>query len=928
MKNALRILVAVALVVTATAAFAGETGSISGVVKDGTGAPVPGATVKIFGPQNPAGYNAVTRSNGTYNFQKLLPGSYTVEAELKGLGKAARKVNVTVDNDSQIDLVLVQSATAEVVVTAATAEVDKKSSEVNVNFTGIEVRQLPLSRTYEGLLNLIPGAPASDGSSGYVSISGGTRQDNKYLVDGVNITSPNYGYIAVDTNQMDISDVNVKRGAITAEFGRTSGAVVNAVTKSGTNDLRGEVRFQMQPNSFRAAPAHASTSEVDNYIGSASLGFPIVKDVLFGYASGRYSDTKTSGQSATIGGVTTTQPDTKTYDGDYFGKLTAFLGQSLLLNAGFRVLPTKTTNGFDSAYDAGSAAWNSKYTNYVGNVTADWFATKDTVVEAKYVHMLEQPQYQAANVLSGQPTTIDPKALYNYGQYSDPARNGGNSGVYYVTNGGEKHGRDEVRLTFSQFLDIGPTQNQFKVGGGAEFADYDILRASNGWGILSTGATCPAGVCGTSSKTGQIRARYYSAQPEQLGRARTYSFFVQDTLTWGRLTANLGVLFNRDDFAQVCAPGVLCGSSDINTERRFNFLTFPWSQEVQPRLGLVYNAELLKGDKFYGSYGQYANLDQKSAARSHAPYRNREDYSFFDPTTGVLVGTQVRGSSTGHKIPPDLKAPYVLEWILGYSAPVGRDWTFDVYYQYRNLKTPLEDTPINGIQDYNGFFMLANFPDAKHVYEGITFDAQKRYSNGWYFDVNYTYGKLYGNWDDDYQSGQYSNSSNIQDAPGTNYAEPNRYGRLGQDRPHILKMMGSYDIFGFTLGGFLRVQSGTPWQAQNADPYTGSYYLYTEPAGSRRLPTWTNFDLLGAYTFNLGGSMSLRLEGRLQNLFNSQPATGINYTNRAQYLDSFVSGPPPLYIGTQTTTKPNANFGNATSWASPRRFVLTAYFNF
>ena len=101
-------------------------------------------------------------------------------------------MNVQIDRDYQIDLVLRGGTEAVVEVTASS--VDQRSAEVASNFATQEIRQLPIARTYEGLLNLIPGAPASDGS-GYVSVAGGTRQDNKYLVDGVNITNPGYGYL-------------------------------------------------------------------------------------------------------------------------------------------------------------------------------------------------------------------------------------------------------------------------------------------------------------------------------------------------------------------------------------------------------------------------------------------------------------------------------------------------------------------------------------------------------------------------------------------------------------------------------------------------------------------------------------------------------------------------------------------------------------
>ncbi|MGZ6970164.1 MAG: carboxypeptidase-like regulatory domain-containing protein, partial [Thermoanaerobaculia bacterium] len=107
-----RTLLSLALLVAATAAWAGETGSISGGVKDGTGAPVPGASVKITGAQAPR--DTVSGANGAFKFTVLLPGSYVVTAELKGLGTASQKVQVFVDNDAQLTLALIQTATTEV----------------------------------------------------------------------------------------------------------------------------------------------------------------------------------------------------------------------------------------------------------------------------------------------------------------------------------------------------------------------------------------------------------------------------------------------------------------------------------------------------------------------------------------------------------------------------------------------------------------------------------------------------------------------------------------------------------------------------------------------------------------------------------------------------------------------------------------------
>jgi hypothetical protein len=935
-----RFLLSLALLVAAASAFAGETGSISGVVKDGTGAPVPGATVRITGAQAPR--DTLTGSGGAFKFAILLPGSYVVTAELKGLGRVSQQAKVLVDNDVQLTLALVQTSTAEVVVMGAAAEIDKKASEVNFNYTDNVIKDLPLSRTYQGVLKLVPGAAADTSGQGFVSVSGGTRQDNKYLLDGVNITNPGYGFLGVDTNQLDIADFNVKKGGISAEFGRTSGAMINAVTKSGTNQIAGSVLANISPGSFQANNAFSTTQDTSNNSGQANFGFPIVKDALFGYVSGAYYDNKISGQSATlVDNTTTTHADSKSHSGDYFGKLTGFVGQSVLLNAGFRALPNKGTDQFNSVFDAPTAAYGTDTTNYVGNFSADWFASKDTVLEAKYVALQENDTSVGQNLVPPfQPTTINPSTLGAYGFFADPNRHNSNGGLPEFAETGDRYRRNEIKATLSQYLDIGPTQNAFKLGGGYEDDTNDTVRATNGWGSWSggVGVTCPTAVCGTGTSYPSDRARYYTSQPTQNSKARTYSAFLQDTLTMKNLTIYVGVLANKDDFAQVCKAGQVCGAATalpLTADTRFNFMTFNWSQQIQPRLGITWNPNLLSSDKLYSTFGEYAGMDQKSTSRSFAPFRIRQDQAYFctapagcgQVALGGFLGSQFRGSSGGKVIPSDLKPPYYQEFILGYSAAATKDVTFDVYYQYRNLKNAFEDTPIDPA-NYFGSFQAKNFPDARRKYSAATLDVQKRYADRWYADANITYSRLSGNFDVDYGLALFNTSSFVEDEPGFYTTDPNRDGILGQDRPIIFKMMGTYDLpFGVTLGGFLRVQSGATWEARGATPSTTDG-RYLEPAGSHRLPTWTNFDLSAAYTFRPASSLGVRLEARVLNVFNTQTVLAVDHT---KYNDAYKDPLPPTSAaneGPQGTTLPNSTFGNAIAWAAPRRFILTARLDF
>ena len=215
------LLLAVALLLV-PATHAGETGSISGFVKDSQGGVLPGATVRVSGELLPAGLERVTGPSGAFQVQRLLPGVYRIEASMSGLGTSVRELRVFVDVDAQIDLVLSPTMEETIEVVAESPVADLKSTEVNFNYTGEEIAQLPLNRTYAGLFQLMPGVAESNA---FAPAAGGSRQDNTFLIDGVNITNPGFGYLATEVNELDIGEFNVKRAAITAEFGRSSGAV-------------------------------------------------------------------------------------------------------------------------------------------------------------------------------------------------------------------------------------------------------------------------------------------------------------------------------------------------------------------------------------------------------------------------------------------------------------------------------------------------------------------------------------------------------------------------------------------------------------------------------------------------------------------------------------------------------------------------------
>src|SRR5262249_696360 len=128
----------------------------------------------------------------------------------------------------------------------------------------------------------------------------------------------------------------------------------------------------------------------------------------------------------------------------------------------------------------------------------------------------------------------------------------------------------------------------------------------------------------------------------------------------------------------------------------------------------------------------------------------------------------------------------------------------------------------------------------------------------------------------------FNTSSFIQDGPGTNVQDPNRFGPLFEDRPHVFKAFGSYAVSErVAVSSYLRVQSGTPWAARCRDSQ-GAGLNCLERSGTHRNPTWTNLDVMGSYRLVQGRRGQMSVEARLLNVFDNQTQLS---TDAQQYLD-------------------------------------------
>lgn len=283
------------------------TADVLGTVTDNSGAVLPNAKVTITNTGTNESRTAQTNSVGDYVFTLLLPGHYSVRVEASGFKAFVSPVAIVAGDRARIDAQLQVGSTGETVeVQATTPLLQTDTSTVTSTITDQPVEDLPLNtRNLTNLVELVPGA--NEGSS-VNGLSSGQRPDdrrqsssftvhghdeilNNELIDGTDNNERVIGTIGVKPSLDAIQEVSVETNDYAAETGRTPGAVVNIITKSGTNNFHGSLFEFFQNNALNArnpfdpvpnptTPISPQSELRQNDFG-ASLGGPIIKDHTF-----------------------------------------------------------------------------------------------------------------------------------------------------------------------------------------------------------------------------------------------------------------------------------------------------------------------------------------------------------------------------------------------------------------------------------------------------------------------------------------------------------------------------------------------------------------------------------------------------------------------------------------------------------------------
>src|SRR5258705_4859895 len=278
--------------------------TLSGVVTDLSGALVPNAAIAISNTDPDATRNITSNAEGFYSAHNLTPGNYEVKVSAKGFSTTLQKgIVLTVSSEQTFSPVLnVGKFDQIVVVSTAPPSIQSSSSTLSGAVDGTTVRELPLNgRDWTTLATLEPGVlsvpnqattgfSANKGNRGFgnqLSDGGHRPNENTYRVNGMVINdytnaSPG-GATGVNLGVDAIDKFSVLTSSYTSEYGRTSGAVIDAITRSGTNNLHGSAYFFDRDKIFDARNFFDPVTKppFHRIQFGASAGAPIIKDRTF-----------------------------------------------------------------------------------------------------------------------------------------------------------------------------------------------------------------------------------------------------------------------------------------------------------------------------------------------------------------------------------------------------------------------------------------------------------------------------------------------------------------------------------------------------------------------------------------------------------------------------------------------------------------------
>jgi Carboxypeptidase regulatory-like domain/TonB dependent receptor-like, beta-barrel/TonB-dependent Receptor Plug Domain len=898
------------------------TGNIVGTVKDDSGSAMPGVNVTITGDKINGTQATVSNGEGYYRFIALPPGVYNVTFALTGFATLNRQaVKVGLGGTEEISVVMkVRQQTDEITVIGETPVVDTQSNQVSTNYDKDWVRNAPVPRfSMFDLLAVAPGVSQNSQGGTTFSVFGSGTDENSFQIDGTNLTASATGQAWPYPNTDAIEEIEVLSLGAPAEYGNLTGAVMNVVTRQGTNDFHGDANFYFQSDGL----TNTNTTSDENggfpfhrehfYDGTFQILGPIIKDKLHFFASYQYqTDAKSPAgvDPQFFTDETAHRPFLKlnwqispkhkvafAYHNDYY-KLPATPAANLSpSNIGSDNGSNPTPNLMYTGVLSDRTVLEARVAGFWGHDHLDPLVGQRV---QPYFYDLDTGQATGGLYSWYDDKTYQSASSVKISHFADNflgASHDFKFGVQYV-NGGVNDGRfgynDQV-FTYDYTDYYG---NTYKVAYGYDFPIYSYATNTDGVGV----------------------------------------FFDDTVRVNDRLTLNLGVRYDHNK-ARIPDLDILDDegnpTGDIIPKRDL----YTWNV-LAPRVGFTLK---LTGDgktALKGHYGRYYRgviTAEYSASVATSPGITRT--GAYDLATGTFIDPVISRSSQNQSIDPNYTNPYTDQFIGSLERELVRDVGLSLHYVHKQSRngsawrdttgqfesvTIFDDTGPGATNQpvvvqrittdpADSLFVLSNDARVKTDTNAFTAQLTKRMSHGWQFVAAYTYLDSKGVLPST-RNGLLSSQTAA--ARYTDFGQnPNDFvnagGKLLADRPHTFKVQAVAELpHGFLIGANYLFQSGRAWARRRRIPdlgYANAVEInIDERDGSRRVPNQSNLDLRLQKSFKFTKDVQFRLFADFLNVLNAGENQGV--------LGRRVDVPE--------------TFGVASDFLLPRRLMLGAKLTF
>ena len=898
-----------------------QNAQITGVLKDSSGAVLPGVTVTARNQETGLTRMALSGPAGDYRLPALPPGTYTLTAELSGFSTEERPdILLVIDQTAQLDLVLRPASVAETVtVQGESPIVDTTASNVATSVSNEQIQDLPVaSRRWIDLAMLTPGT-SQDNIRGFfyrgnVNVGAGTREySNGFVVDGVNNTWAEMGEPRQNFAMDSIREFKVSTSNYKAEYGLATGGLVTVVSKSGTNDLHGSGLLFFRDKALTDKTFFEEEKpDFQRYQYGGTIGGPIIRDkthFFFAYEGtqeNQFMTVNTGGLWPDFDGTYPSEQDRWTYTAKVDHQLAQ--DQSLffryaqedeyrpIITAGGRTHPTAS---FDFAVPRKSAV--------LGHT---WVVNDRMLNDFRFQYGFSKYEVAPPNSHgSWEPGYFgEDRLAFCQEVFSYPSLQLGGCGNTQM--GPET--RWQLKNDYSFLMPGWGGTHQWKTG-----VDYSYIEfQADNFGSPLGNWTFPSDSLFNPNAPSTFPTQFTHSLPTYADiPVHHFSAYIQDDWRVARkVTLNLGFrydvqtgVFNED------LPGLLGKIQDKLGRDGSYPLEIPFHEGYQsrgdrnnfgPRIGMAVDPFDSGRTSIRAAYGMFydnirtlTNFGELTWPQAKSIVIRNPQYP--DPYNGQsreeFLSTAPPNITVGDH---DQVNPYAHQVNVGVSQMVGRDmavtadFTFVNRYSDRDTVDLNLPDPVTGQRPFPQFNRVSYWQStADNSYRALLMKLEKRMSNGYQFLASYTLSRA--------KDDSFTNTA----ADVYGYAKIERYGSA--DRRHRLVLSGIVQLpYDMQASAIVDFRSSLPFNPSSPFDLDGDGYSGDLPTGL--VPS------SGCRDLNLGAVNDFRRSRNLSEISSVECPGFANLDLRFSKFFNFLRGHRVEFIAQLFNAFNRANFSTPT----------------